>query len=265
MKRIMQYSVQLVSVSLLILVVSCGKKSPTSSPPLSFTSLQKTSMIVMKAAAKLSSASSMSAFPVPGGSLNVQSALLNIEKFRIEENTGFDGQQQGGANDNDKGSSEKKDSPGAENDTPDIIITGPFSIDISSNEVFLDSVAAYPGTFKKVNFTLIPNTSPPFNGKTIIINGEFVPTNGAAIAVTIKSEFAKEIQTRIAGGGITVADNSIVPVVVTFDLAGMFNNVDFGSAQVKNGEIIVDNVSNAALLTVFETNLTKYVEVEEKM
>ncbi len=253
MKRIMHYSIGLLSLMLLILVTYCGKN------PSASTSLQKNSVVLMKAKAKLHSTSSMSDIPVPGGSVNVQFALLNIEKYRIEENSGVENEQQGQHEDNDSGGSDN------EQEAPDIAVTGPFSIDISNGETFIDSVAVYPGTFKKVDFTFMLNSAPPFDGKTIVISGEFIPVNGTAIPMTIKSTFAQEIQIRIAGGGITVAANSTVPVVVTFDLTGMFNNVDFGSAQVSNGEIIVDNVSNTALLAAFEANLAKYVEVEEKM
>jgi len=138
-------------------------------------------------------------------------------------------------------------------------------LDISSGEAFIDSVAVYPGTFKKVDFTFMINTAPPFNGKTIVIGGEFAPTNGTtSLDFTLKSEFNQEIQSHIAGNGITVANNVTVAVVVTFDLAGWFDNVDFGSAQVVNGEILIDNAHNTALLSAFEDNLSQSIEVEEE-
>ncbi len=195
--------------------------------------------------------------PVIGGELNIQTALFNIEKLRIEENSGFDGEQQGNHQDNDQ-------SGGSEIEAADIYLTGPFTLDVSNGEAIIDSVSVYPGTFKKVDLKFSANPAAPFNNKSIIFEGSFIPTSGSEVAFSLQSEFMKEIQTYIAGNGITVAANATVPVVVTFDLAGFFKDMNLGSAQVVNGKILIDSNNNSALLATFEANLGKYIDVEGK-
>ncbi len=246
----------------------CKKSNPYSS-----TSLTKSSTAVMSATSSPKAANTTVAdIPVSGGKLNVQTAWINIADLRIEENSGNDIEQQGGANDGDQGGVDneslggKEESGGIEDslDAADITAAGPFSLDISGGQALIGSFDVYPGTFKKIDFTFRPNTNDPFYGKTMVISGEFTSDAGTVTPFTLKSEFSKQIQTQIAGGGITVAANSTVEVNVVFDLAGWFGNVDFSTAQTANGQILIDASDNAALLAAFEANLAKYVEVEEK-
>lgn len=266
----MKYS-RLIAISLLavvfvFVVMGCGRKTPTA-----LNSMARTSTVLMKASPRpvaVGTDAVLSNVPVPGGSLDIVTALVNIDQVRIEENSGFDVEQQGDHNDGEQGGPDNEmggpdnEQGGLEADQ-DIIVTGPFALDISNGDAVIQSVDVYPGTFKKVDLTFSINTAPPFNGKTIVINGTFVPDSGTPVSMALKSEFAQEIQTPIAGGGITVADNSTVAVTVAFDLAGWFDKVDLTTAQVANGEIIIDNAHNTALLAAFEANLGKYVDVEE--
>jgi hypothetical protein len=82
----------------------------------------------------------------------------------------------------------------------------------------------------------------------MVITGDFTPTSGAAIPFALRSQFAQEIQSRIADGGIIIANNATVPVVVIFDLAGWFGGVDFANATIENGEILIDSAHNIDLL-----------------
>ncbi len=247
MTRFKPLGIGLITIGLLLLGVSCKLHLPTNS-----TGLSKSATVVMKASAGSSAALSNS--PVTGGDLNIQTAMINVARFRIEENSGFDGEQQGEHNDGNKGG------PDNEQDAQDIIMTGPYSLDISNNEAFIDSVAVYPGTFRKVDITFATS---PFNGKSIVITGKFTPTGSAAIPFELKSEFSKEIQTQIAGNGITVGSNTSVPIVVTFNLAEWFGNVNFQTAQMVNGAILIDNAHNTNLLSAFESNLSAQAEMED--
>jgi hypothetical protein len=236
-----------------IAITSCGKKEPTGSSP----ALEKSSVVIMKANAKQNLMVGTNDVPVPGGSLDIQSALFSIEKLRIEENSGFEGEHEG----------EHQDSENDNNDVQeaaDMVVTGPFSLDISKGETFIDSVAVYPGTFKNVDLTFMMTATSPFDNKSIVIKGDFTPTNGSAIPFTLKSEYLEEIQCHIAGDSITVKENTIIPIVVTFDLAGFFKDLDFSNAQVVNREIWIDSTYNSGLLMKFETNLSNYVDVEEE-
>ncbi len=245
------FAAGMASLALLSFGAGCKNSSPSDSSP-----MQKSSTVLMKAAAKVQPHVTLGDIPVKGGSLNIQSALLNIEKFLIEENFGFDGEQEGEHQDDDNGSDN-------DHDAPDIMVAGPFSIEISKGEAFLDSVAVYPGTFKDLKLNFARKAAAPFNGKSLVISGQFAPTNGAAIPFTINSEFAKEIQSQIAGNGIIVPQNAKVPVVVNFDLQAWFSGMDFTNATLVNGAILIDNANNAGLLSAFEANLAKFVEVEE--
>lgn len=257
MKGITQYFTIFLSLAVVVLASGCGKDNSVTS-----SSLQKSGVLAMKATAKLNPNAGVNDIPVPGGSLHFRSALLNIGSFRIEENTGFEGEEEGEHEDSDVTSPATEDDENGR-EAQDILVTGPFSFDITAGEAFIDSVAVYPGTFKNVDMTFMINTDPPFNGKTIVISGEFTPTNRSAIPFTLKSETAKMIRTRIAGNGITVAENTTVPAVVVFDLAGLFSNANFAGAHEINGEIVLDNTSNTALLTAFESNLSRNVEMED--
>lgn len=216
-------------------------------------SMEKSSTVVLKASARHPSVGNSIEIPVPGGSLAISSALLNIGEFEIEGNSEVEHEDENEDND------DKEDDEG---ESDEIEVKGPFAIDISSGEAFIDSVAVFPGTFKKVELEFALNTSSPFDGNSIVMQGDFTPTNGVAVPFTLKSGFKREIEGGLAGDGITVPENATVPVVVTFDLAGFFENVDFGNAAVVNGEIVIDGTNNSTLLAAFEANLSKYVEVE---
>ena len=246
------------AILLYALATGCSNGNPAGSS----STVQKNSVAVMKAASRQITSGTAIDIPVQGGDLHIQVALLNIEKFEIEENSGFDGEQEGEHQDGDHDDDNGNDDT-IETELEDIEVTGPFDIDVSNGEIFLDSVAVYSGTFKKVEFNFVVNSNSPFNGNTIHISGEFRPTNAASIPFTLQSQFSENIQGRIAGDGIIVSENTIVPIVVTFDLAGWFNGVDFSSAEVVNSEIRIDSTSNTALLTVFENNLGQHVDVEE--
>lgn len=264
------FASSLLLMAFIFVVVGCGKKAPTS-----MNSTAKTSTVLMKASASPTAVSTdaasstlLSSIPIPGGSLDISTAMVNVDKIRIEENSGMDVEQQGDNNTGDQGGPDnelggpdnEKSGPEAEQD---IVLNGPFALDITNGEAAIQSVDVYPGTFKKVDLTLSINTASPFNGKTIVISGSFTPTGGSAVPVNLKSEFSQEIQMPIAGGGITVPDNSTVAVTITFNLAGLFDKVDLTSAQISNGEILIDSANNTALLSAFESNLAKYVDVEE--
>ncbi len=259
----MKISLRILVLSGLILGIvwlnGCGKKNPFSS-----NSLTKSSTAIMKATSLHKNAgTTLANIPVVGGTLNVQNAWVNIADLRIEENSGFDGEQQGDHNDGDQGGKDNESKNGGE-DSPDITAPGPFSLEISSGQALIGSFDVYPGTFKKVDFKFQSNADDPFYGETIVISGEFTSDAGTTTPFSLKSEFAQQIQTRIANGGITVPANSTVEINVVFDLAGWFNNVDFSAAQISNGQIMIDSGNNTAILNAFESNLAKYVDVEEE-
>jgi len=249
----------------LIGVTGCNKTNPTSGGI-----LMKNSTAIVKAINSQQAAGTTAApIPLTGGTLLVQTAWINIADLRIEENSGFDGEQNGEYNSGDQSENETEDSNeesgGFEDglEAPDITAAGPFGLDISEGQAPVGSFEVYPGTFKKVDFTFQPNANDPFFGSTIVIDGEFTTDQGTVIPFTLKSEFSQTIQTPLVNGGIVVAADSTVEINVVFDLAGWFLNLDLASAQTTNGQILIDAVNNPTLLAAFEANLAHSVDVEE--
>jgi len=199
----------------------------------------------------------LASIPVTGGTIDLQVAWINFKDLVIQENSGFDGEQQGEHHDGNQNDG------GPETENPDITAPGPFTVDISSGNSLIGSFQVYPGTFKKVDFTFTPNPNDPFFGKTIVMSGQFTPTVGSPVPFTLKSDFSSQIQQLIANGGIIIPADSTVEINVVFDLAGWFSSVDFSNAVVTNGEILIDSQNNQPLLAAFEAQLTAYVDVEE--
>lgn len=197
-------------------------------------------------------------FPITGGTLDVQNAYVNFKNLVVEENSGFDGQQTG-----ENGTGDTGDQGDPESDTQNITAPGPFSIDIASGSASLGNFSVYPGTFKKVDFQLAANSASPYFGNTIVIGGTYTPTSGTAIPFTLKSGLTAQLQLHIANGGITVATNSSVAINIVIDLPGLFNNINFSSATVTNGQILIDSQNNTLLLSAFESALNTDTDVEE--
>ncbi len=113
----------------------------------------------------------------------------------------------------------------------------------------------YPGTFRKVEKSFALSDAAPFDGDAIVVVRSHQPGTDAPIPFTLRSRFTEDMQARIANGGITVKDNATVPITVIFDLDALFGSLDFASAVVEGGEILIDAAHNHALLTGFELNL----------
>jgi len=212
---------------------------------------------VKSSAVKAGTATSLE-IPLQIGALSVLSANVNIADVKIEENSGEENQQgenNTGGNDNEGSNSEA--------DNGDIGLPGPFALDISSGTSSLGQVSVYPGTFKKVNFQFIANTANPFNGKTIVISGNYIKPDGSIVPFTINSGFSEQVQLLIANGGIVATANSTQDIMILFDLNAWLN-LDFAGAQVTNGQIVIDNNNNVALLNSFNANVAANIDAENE-
>jgi len=145
-----------------------------------------------------------------------------------------------------------------ESDTDDIFATGPFALDISGGQALIGTFDIYTGTFKQIDFTYIP-----IDGKSVAISGEFIAVAGSPVSFTLESAFAEQVQILLSNGGITVASDSTVELTVVFDLAAWLADVDFSSAQLTDGNILINGSSNPELLAAFEAKLAQYVEVDD--
>ncbi|MBN2601711.1 MAG: hypothetical protein JXR87_06950 [Candidatus Marinimicrobia bacterium] len=277
-------------VIVLIWSFSCNNGSPTNSQK---SPLKYTSKALMKAATSTSTSSGLSDIPVIGGTVNIQTALINIADLVIEENSGENDEQideeddqddndqegdfQDGDQDEDQDDGDNEDIDNEddqdgdfeygeqdstddedESDIDDIIAAGPFALDISSGQALIGTFDVYAGTFKQINFAY-----KPIDGKSVVISGEFTADAGLPVAFSLESAFAEEVQMLLSNGGIIVASDTTVELTVVFDLATWLADVDFNGAQITDGQILINGSSNPELLSAFEAKLAQYVEVED--
>ena len=197
------------------------------------------------------------------GALDLQTAMFSIDNVSIEENTGEGSGQNGGAEGKGENEGGKEGgNEGGENESEDIVLTGPFSIDIATGGAVLDSVPVFPGTFRQADLEFHTALQAPFAGHSIHVAGHYLPAVGSPIPFTLHSDFTQQIQVPVDNGGVTVTANTVMPIALTFDLTALFGDLDFASAAVVNGEILIDDAHNANLLAMFEANLADFVDLE---
>jgi len=160
------------------------------------------------------------------------------------------GDDDGPDGDNDHGGDDQDD----DDRIDEVELPGPFSFDLASGPFVLDQVSVFPGTFDRVDFRYVTNGEAPFDGASIVLEGSFVTDQGST-PFTLRSAIVGRSRVAIAGGGITVTENSIVPVELAFDLAAMVGGLDVANAVVDGGEILIDATHNVALLAAFEAGL----------
>lgn len=234
-----------------LFVVGCKNDNSNPTQP-----LQKNSNLLLKIGNKVTTGNIVTS----GGELIISSFYISLSKVSLQENSGFDGEYQG---DNNDGNDNETKNENNENDASDIVISGPFNLDIASGIAELGSVNVYPGVFKKVDLNFITSSQNPFNNYSIVVNGNYKKQNGELIPFTIRSKFSNIYETLIANGGITVNSNSTVTVIVEFNFNNIFGNMDFSNAVATNGIIKIDEQNNTALLQTFERNLNNSIEIEE--
>ncbi len=217
--------------------------------------VSKTSTVLLKADSRTLLSDSIL---VLGGDLALSAFDVNLAKIQIQENSGVDVEQEGENNDGDTNDA------GSETEMPDIILDGPFNLNIAGGSVELGSFAVYPGTFNKVDLFFMVSSEQPYNGNSIVMNGDFTNQAGTTTPVILNSKFDKSFETLLADNGITVTENTTVPVTIIFDFDKIFTNLDFSSATVTNGTILIDDSHNTQLLTTFENNLNNSVELEHE-
>lgn len=241
-----QFIILILSVSF---ISSCNSDNipPTKSSVLS---VQATSVSQSTASSSLQEAFVISSF------------LINISDLVIEENSGNDqeGDHEDGGNDKDEKDNGKSD---GESESEDLLLTGPYTLDLSAGTATVDEVAVYPGTFKKIDFTFLPSQRTDFSGNSIVLEGTYANTDGTEVAVSLKSAFSQSIQIALPENGIAVADNSSVTFSIVLDAADLMANVDLSSAAIVDGAIIIDREHNADILNQFHLALEQLVEVED--
>ena len=192
----------------------------------------------------------------------LNSAKISISGLVIEENSGNDVEQQGDINDG--GSDAEKDTgTEAGGEKEDVVLPGPYTLDVVNGTLAIDQVAVYPGTFKKVDFKFNVSNETGFGGNSIVVTGSYRKTDGTVVPVTLRSDFSQQVQLPLANNGITVAADNTITLTIVLDIPSWMNNIDLSGAVATNNEIIIDKTVNADLLNLFEVNLASSIEVED--
>jgi len=229
------------------------------------------SLLTKSSTLALSLSTAKSTSPGTGGSkgitaltngFTVNSVKISIADLTIEENSGNDVEQQGNHNDGEKDNENKSNKEsGVENG--DILLSGPYVLDVTEGKLTIDQVDVFPGTFKKVDFTFLINNEPGFDGNSIVVTGSYLKTDGTVLPVVLKSDFNHQVQLPLANGGVIAAANSTVVLSIVLDIPTWINSLDLSTAVVLNNEIHIDKANNPGLLILFESNLTSNIEVED--
>lgn len=192
----------------------------------------------------------------------VNSVKISIANLTIEENSGNDIEQQGNHNDggNDAESNSKEGSTG---ENGDVLLPGPYVLDVIDGKLTIDQVDVYPGTFKKVDFTFLVNNEAGFGGNSIMVIGSYQKTDGTVLPVVLRSDFNQQVQLQLANGGVIVAANSTVALSIVLDIPTWLNSLDMSTALLLNNEILIDKTNNPELLRLFESNLNSNIQVED--
>ncbi len=252
MKKIVKYlKFILPAAAILIFVSSCKKNIAT-------TKLVKSATITLKAAVQKTYYKSIVSLkgitiPVKGGTLALSSAHVSFGNINIQENTGNDGQYTGGSTAGGPDNESSKEM----SDSGDIVLPGPFAYNMSTDTAILGKVKLYPGTFKKVDLTFMPNSNTVFQGNSIVIKGTFTPVSGSSVPFVLQSKFAGQIELNLTKT-ITVSANSTVSVAIVFDFSKWMGNLDFGTASQTAGTILIDATHNPKLSGNFEAALSQH-------
>lgn len=192
----------------------------------------------------------------------VNSVKISIANLTIEENSGNDIEQKGNHNDggNDAESNTKEGSTG---ENGDVLLPGPYVLDVIDGKLTIDQVDVYPGTFKKVDFTFLVNNEAGFGGNSIMVIGSYQKTDGTVLPVVLRSDFNQQVQLQLANGGVIVAANSTVALSIVLDIPTWLNSLDMSTAVLLNNEILIDKTNNPELLRLFESNLNSNIQVED--
>jgi hypothetical protein len=232
--------------SLFSLAVTGCKKSLSADKPTPV----RSSNVVLKVGVATPGYDGPDSFAVPGGSVVVETAAVNIAEFRIQENSGQDTSDEG------QNGGDSAQTGGGDGELPDIVVPGPFLIQTAAGETFIDTVAVYPGTFRKVDATFAASPLPPLTGKSIYITGAYRPESGSSAPFALRSEFHDGAECPIAGNGLVIPRDTTVALVVEFGVAEWFAELDLGSAELTNGVILIDAGHNPGLLEAFEAALS---------
>jgi hypothetical protein len=139
---------------------------------------------------------------------------------------------------------------------------GEYAVDLLTGESDPDMGLAevQPGTYNELEAEISPILE---GGKSIIIKGTYTESGQE----TIEFEFSttSEIELEVeSDAGFYLDEGSILDLVVTFVLPGLFDGVDFyGAEKNDNGVVIMDDSTNVEQTNKVKSNISKFAELED--
>lgn len=197
--------------------------------------------------------------PVTGGEVTLEMALVNIVAVELssdeqesdedmggEDQEGNDGEQEGDHQDNDD-----------EDEDDDVLITGPFPVDLSSGSVEITSTEVPAGSYTEVELILGATDQADFGGHTILISGSFTSPILGTLPLSIVSNLSGDLECGISGDVLIVEPDAVTQIRIIFDLVAALDAIDFSSASISDAGIVISSLANADLLEVFEAQLSQ--------
>ena len=215
--------------------------------------------LLLKASSRSQVLKSATITSINGASITLDAAKVEIRNLRIEENSGNDNQS-GDQSGKDGKDGNEKSSKSESGDAGDILLPGPYLLDILSGTASIDQVTVTPGTYKKVDFEFFTGTEN--NSHSIVLSGTYTNAKGIVIPFILTSEFAETLQLPLAGNGIEVNSGSITSISILLDVNNWLNQLDFSTANLSNGKISINKDENTGLYLAFIAALSKHIEIE---
>lgn len=198
---------------------------------------------------------------VGGAIITLDEAKLEIRDLRIEENSGNDHQNQSGDQSTNAGKDTSEKSMKAESaDAGDILLAGPYLLDIINGSASIDQINVQPGTYKKVNFDFYAGNEN--NDHSISLSGLFTNSKGIIVPFTLTSDFAETVQLPLAGNGLQVNSGGTTTISILFDVNNWLSKLDFNTANQVNGRINITKDENSGLYLAFLSSLSRHIEIE---
>lgn len=229
---------------------------------LSFSACNKNDIAVIPGTIQLNASTKSAtvksaAIQIASGTLSLQTAAVEIQNLVIEENSGNDNQDEGNYNDGNESDSETNN---VEYDGGDVVLPGPYVLDIVNGAATIDQVDVQPGTYKKVDFDFV--AGPENNGNSIVITGEYTSATGIATPFELTSDLSSTVQLPLTNS-INVSSGGTVSVSVVFDVQNWLSGLDFENASLTENKIIINAQQNTSLYNSFVAAVNQHIEIED--
>ncbi|MCF6333907.1 MAG: hypothetical protein L3J11_11550 [Draconibacterium sp.] len=231
-----------------IVIISCNKDKLSTPGVIQFNAISQSSGV------------KSATIETTAGEINLLGAVVEIKNLQIEENSGNDNGGNNQDGNSDSGKDDGKENGSKESDGGDIVLAGPYVLDITGGTATIDQIEAQPGTYKKVNFDFVATAEN--SGNSIALSGDYKSNAGYAIPFFLTSNIEANVQLPLVSG-ITVNTGNTVSVSIVFDVNGWLKGLDFENAATTiDGKIVISKTQNTNLYNAFIQAVSKNIEIE---